>query len=105
MSCRLWPRRKLSTATWAIQVEPITCSRRHKAGQLSRMMHSLTLLVAHDLTRLKVPKFEADHGAARRLEHVTRRGVDAKWRFVCDVEVQGHVPGQASTCRSSSVVV
>jgi hypothetical protein len=76
------------------QVEPITCSRRHKVGQLSRMTHLLALLVAHDFTRLKTPKFEADHGAARRLQHVARRGADAKWCFVCDVEVQGHVLGQ-----------
>jgi hypothetical protein len=58
------------------------------------MTHWLALLVAHDFTRPKTPKFEADHGAARRLQHVARRGADAKWRFVCDVEVQGRVLGQ-----------
>ena len=57
-------------------------------------MHLLALLVAHDFTRPKTPKFEADHGAARRLQHVARRGADANECFVCDVEVQGHVLGQ-----------
>jgi hypothetical protein len=54
----------------------------------------LALVVAHDFTRPKTPKFEADHGAARRLFHVARRGADANRCFVCDVEVQGHVLGQ-----------
>jgi hypothetical protein len=76
------------------QVEPITRSRRHKAGQLSRMMHWLALLVAHDFPRPKTPKFEADHGAARRLEHVARRGADANSCFAGDVEVQGRLLGQ-----------
>jgi hypothetical protein len=58
------------------------------------MMHLVALLVAQDFTRPKTPKFEADHGAARRLLHVARRGAAAKWCFVCVVEVQGHVLGQ-----------
>jgi hypothetical protein len=58
------------------------------------MTYLLALVVAHDFTRPKTPKFETDHGAARRLQHVARRGADAKWRFVCDVEAQGRVLGQ-----------
>jgi len=73
------------------QVEPVTRPRGHKAGQLSRTLHLLALLVAHDFTRPKTPKFEADHGAARRLFHVARRGAQANECFVCDVEVQGRV--------------
>jgi hypothetical protein len=55
------------------------------------MMHWLALLVAHDFTRPKTPKFEADHGAARRLFHVARRGADANSCFVGHVEVQGRL--------------
>jgi hypothetical protein len=51
-------------------------------------------LVADDFPRPKTPEFEADHRAARRLEHVARGGADAEWCFRCDVEVQGHVLGQ-----------
>ena len=58
------------------------------------MMHWLALLVPHDFTRPKTPEFEADHGAARRLQHVARRGADANSCFVGDVEVQGRVLGQ-----------
>jgi hypothetical protein len=58
------------------------------------MMHWLALLVPHDFTRPKTPEFEADHGAARRLQHVARRGADANSCFVGDVEVQGRMLGQ-----------
>jgi hypothetical protein len=58
------------------------------------MMHWLALLVAHDFTRPKTPEVEADHGAARCLQHVARRGADANSCFVGDVEVQGRMLGQ-----------
>jgi hypothetical protein len=57
-------------------------------------MHRLASLVVHGFACPKTAEFEADHAAARRLEHGACCRADASRCFVGTVEVQGHVSGQ-----------